>query len=107
MNPYQLNARTIAYVEDFLTETIHLKNRISVKCYVVKMTYGSILKIKVYRRVKGQWERYCDHITRVKCETDLAILHGVFHQYQYSLQYMYEEMNLQHSNDSTDSTDSD
>ena len=99
MNPYQLNARTIAYVEDFLTETIHLKNRISVKCYVVKMTYGSILKIKVYRRVN--W--YCDHITRVKCETDLAILHGVFHQYQYSLQYMYEEMNLQHSNDSTDS----
>ena len=103
MNPYQLNALTIAYAEDFLDETIHLKNRISVKCYVLKMTYGSILKIKVYQRVKGQWERYCDHITRVKCETDLAILHGVFHQYRYSLQYMYEEMNLQHSNDSSDS----
>ena len=52
MNPYALNARTITYVEDFLDETIHLKNRISVKCYVVKMTYGAILKIKVYRRVK-------------------------------------------------------
>ena len=103
MNPYVLNAAAISYAEDFLTETSHLKNRIQVKCYVVKMPYGSILKIKVYRRIKGQWERYCDHITRVKCETDLAILQGVFHQYQYSLQYMYDEMNLKNSNDSSES----
>ena len=102
MKPYVLNALTIGYAEDFLSETCHLKNRILVKCYVVKMPYGSILKIKVYRRIQGEWERYCEHITRVKCDTDLAIVQGVFHHYQSFLQYMYDEMNLKDSNDSTD-----
>ena len=100
MNPYVLNGLTISYMEDFLGEVKHLKNHIIVKCYSAKTGYGSILKIKVYRYVKGSWERYSHQVLRVKCETDLAILQGTFHHYQSVLQYMYEDMNLIQTNSS-------
>ena len=58
-----------------------------------KQKYGSILKIKIYRRIRGQWERFSNNIMRVKCETDLDILHGTLHHYQNILQYIYDNIN--------------
>ena len=76
---------TIDY--DFLEEVKHLHNLILVKTAVARTTYGSIVKIKIYRHLKGVWERYSEHITRVKYEWDLHILQGTLHNYQTMLQF--------------------
>ena len=101
MNPRVLHGLTTTYIDDFLEEVKHLHNLILVKTAVARTTYGSIVKIKIYRHLKGVWERYFEHITRVKYEWDLHILQGTLHNYQTMLQYMYDSIHT--SGTSTDS----
>ena len=92
MNPRVLHGLTTTYIDNFLEKVKHLHNLILVKTGVARTTYGSILKIKIYRHIKGVWERYSEHITRVKYEWDLHILQGTLHNYQTMLQYMYDSI---------------
>ena len=92
MNPFSLNQRTITYIQDFLDELKHLHNHILVKTYIAKTYYGSIVRIKIYRRMKGQWERFSNHVCIVKRQVDLDILHGTLQHYQTVLQYMYDNI---------------
>ena len=93
INSFVIHGRTVSYVDDFLSELKHLHNHILVKTYLASVSYGSILKIKIYRRINGQWERFSNHITRVKSKIDLDILHGTLQNYQTMLQYMYDNTN--------------
>ena len=92
MNPFSLNQRTITYIQDFLDELKHLHNHILVKTYIAKTYYGSIVRIKIYRRMKGQWEHFSNHVCIVKRQVDLDILHGTLQHYQTVLQYMYDNI---------------
>ena len=92
MNAFSLNQRTITYIDDFLDELKHIHNHISVKIYVARTEYGSIVRIKIYWQMKGQWERFSNHVCRVKCQIDLDILHGTLQHYQTFLQYMYDNI---------------
>lgn len=92
MNPFRLNRRTISYIDDFLDELKHLHNHILVNTYVARTEYGSIVRIKIYRRMKGQWERFSNHVCRVKCQVDLDFLQGTLQHYQTLLQYMYDNI---------------
>ena len=65
-----------------------------VKTVVARTYYGAICKLKIYRRGKGVWERFSQHITRVKCESDLHILQGTLHNYETMLQYMYDNTHM-------------
>ena len=100
MNPNTLNRVAISYVQDFLEEMHHLRNRLIVKCIVAKMDYGSILKIKVYRQIKGQWSRFSKHICRVKSELDIAILQSTLNHFQNTYQFMCDNMRQRENNDS-------
>ena len=93
MNPFILNRQTISYVDDFLKHLRHVHNNILVKTYQARTKYGAILRIKIYRRMQGQWKRYSNNIFRVKCQVDLDILHGTLQHYQTVLQYMYDNIN--------------
>ena len=99
MNPFILNRQTISYVNDFLNDLRHLHNHILVKIYQARTKYGAILRIKIYRWIEGQGERYSNNLFRVKCQVDLDILHGTLQQYQTVLQYMYDNINF-NQNDS-------
>ena len=90
MNPFALNRRTITYINDFLDEVKHLHKIILVKTVVARTYYRAICKLKIYRKCKGVWEQFSQHIIRVKCESDLHILQGTLHNYQTMLQYMYD-----------------
>ena len=94
MNPFTLNIQTITYIDDFLDEVKHLHNIILIKSVVARTDYGAICKLKIYRKCKGVWERFSQHIIRVKCESDLHILQGTLHNYQTMLQYMYDNMHV-------------
>ena len=103
MNPFVLHGLTVTYIEDFLGEVKHLHNIILVKTTICRTNYGSIFKLKVYRKVQGIWERFSQHLSRVKCETDLHVLQGTLHNYQTLLQYMYDNIHNSHSDTDDDS----
>ena len=42
--------------------------------------------------MKGQWERFSNHVCIVKRQVDLDILHGTLQHYQTVLQYMYDNI---------------
>ena len=55
------------------------------------LLHAHVLEMQVCT-LKGVWERYSEHITRVKYEWDLHILQGTLHNYQTMLQYMYDSI---------------
>ena len=86
----KLHRTAVSYIEHFLDDVRHIKNRLVVKTVIARMEYGSIIKVKIYRYTSGDWERYSKHISRVKCELDLTILHSTLNHYVTILQYMYD-----------------
>ena len=86
----KLHRTAVSYIEHFLDDVRHIKNRLVVKTVIAHMEYGSIIKVKIYRYTSGDWERYSKHISRVKCELDLTILQSTLNHYVTILQYMYD-----------------
>ena len=77
MNPFALNRRTITYIDHFLDEVKHLHNIILIKSVVARTDYRAICKLKIYRKCKGVWERFSQHIIRVKCERSSYITRDI------------------------------
>ena len=100
LNKERLHRSAVSYIEHFLDDVKHIRNRVLVKTVIARMEYGSIIKVKIYRYISGNWERYSKHISRVKCGTDLTILHSTLNHYVTILQYMY-------NNDSDSDSESD
>ena len=97
MNKEKLHRTSVSYIENFLDDVRHIKNRVLVKTVIARMAYGSVIKIKIYRNLGlGHWERYSKNILRVKSQMDLTVLHSTLNHYATILQYMYD-------NDETDS----
>ena len=97
MNKEKLHRTSVLYIENFLDDVRHIKNRVIVKTVTARMAYGSVIKIKIYQNLGlGHWERYCKNILRVKSQMDLTLLHSTLNHYATILQYMYD-------NDETDS----
>ena len=97
MNKEKLHRTSVSYIENFLDDVRHIKNRVLVKTVIARMAYGSVIKIKIYWNLGlGHWERYSKNILRVKSQMDLTVLHSTLNHYATILQYMYD-------NDETDS----
>ena len=77
MNKEKLHRTSVSYIENFLDDVRHIKNRVLVKTVIARMAYGSVIKIKIYWNLRlGHWERYSKNILRVKSQMDLTVLHS-------------------------------
>ena len=49
----KLHRTAVSYIEHFLDDVRHIKNRLVVKTVIARMEYGSIIKVKIYRYTSG------------------------------------------------------
>ena len=55
MTPLRIQAHCVRLMEEFLEDITYLKYSVNVKCVALRMSYGTLMRIKMYTKQNGNW----------------------------------------------------